>query len=101
MLGGSEIELDDYKQEGYRLMAVDSNGEEAFGIYTLPDSDVTLTLNYVKKSSGNESLSGNDGSDGSQSSGGGCSGGIGSGAGLLALLVLSVSGITFKRKKDD
>lgn len=102
LLGGSEIDLEDYQQEGYRLMATDSDGNEAFEIYTLPDHDVTLTLTYVKKG-GNESVVDSKDSQGTSSGGssGGCFGTIGSGAGLLALLVLSVSGIMIKRRKND
>ena len=102
LLGGSEIDLADYEKEGYRLAVTDSNGDEAFDIYTLPDNDVTLTLTYTKKG-GNESVVDSKDSQGTSQSGssGGCFGTIGSGAGLLALLVLSVSGIMIKRGKND
>ena len=99
-LGGSEINLADYEREGYTLVVTDSNGEEAYDVYTIPDSDVTLTLTYTARRTNTDS----SGFDSDKKSGckSGCSGTIGAaGAGLLALVVLPAFGIAFKRKKDD
>lgn len=100
LLGGSEIDLADYKKEGYYLVVTDSNGEESYDIYTLPDNDVTLTLTYTKKDDESENSSGS-GKDEQSGSASGCFGTIGSGAGLLALFVLPALGIALKRRKDD
>ena len=94
-LGGSEIDLANYEKEGYYLLVTDSNGEEAFDIYTLPDHDVTLTLTYAHK--GGQSSS--DGSDVDDSCGG-CMSSVSGGIGLLSLLAL-VAGYAIKRKKEN
>ena len=95
-LGGAEIDLAEYEREGYNLVVTDSNGEEAFDIYTLPDSDVTLTLTYTKKGE-------KPSSSGSSASGDSCEGcsGVVSGTWLLSLLALTAAGYAIKRKKED
>ena len=94
-LGGAEVDLADYEQEGYYLLVTDSDGDEAFDVYTLPDHDVTLTLTYTKK--GGQSSSGNDEVGDSCSS---CSGSV-SGMGLLSLLAVFSIAYTIKRKKEN
>ncbi len=94
-LGGSEINLADYEQEGYELVVTDSNGDEAFDVYTLPDNDVTLTLTYTKK--GGQSSSG---SGETEDSCGSCSSSVSGGIGLLSLLALA-AGYAIKRKKEN